>query len=146
MLVCSSELCSPYVFNLEISLSSFLVNDYVHVFIAESTNAADQPVLSETTSVEIEVEVEVEVDTGNDESQVIAPVDHEKERITEKVVVAAENGHVDYGPVENPVDLSQSAAHSASETTTSTLQEDPPKKSFASVVSYCCTFTKFCCG
>ncbi|XP_024018261.1 ras GTPase-activating protein-binding protein 2 [Morus notabilis] len=99
--------------------------------VVESTNAADQPVLSETTSVEIEVEVEVA--TGNDESQVIPPVDHEKERITEKVVVAAENGHVD--PAENSVDLSQSAAHSVSETTTSTLQEDAPKKSFASVVN-----------
>lgn len=133
--------CNHYIFSL------FLVNAYTHILFAESTVAADQPVLSEGTSLEVEVEVEVEVDTGNDESQVIPLVEHEEEIVSENGTIAIENGHAEENNVvENPVDSSQNTAHSVIERAASNVQEDAPKKSFASVVSYCFSITKISWG
>lgn len=133
--------CNHYIFSL------FLVNAYTHILFAESIVAADQPVLSEGTSLEVEVEVEVEVDTGNDESQVIPLVEHEEEIVSENGTIAIENGHAEENNVvENPVDSSQNTAHSVIERAASNVQEDAPKKSFASVVSYCFSITKISWG
>lgn len=135
--------CNHYIF------SFLLVNAYTHIFFAESTVAADQPVLSESTSLEmeVEVEVEVEVDTGNDESQVIPLVEHEEEIVSENGTIAIENGHAEENNVvESPVDSSQDTAHSVIERAASNVQEDAPKKSFASVVSYCSSITKISWG
>lgn len=123
-------------------------------FVAESSNVADQPALSETIPVEVEPS-----NNGNENGEL---VDNQKESVSDKVVVAEEsiqaeqNGHAaETVLAESSVETNQNVAHSIPVTAVSNLQEDAetnqnvarsipvedaPKKSFASVVSYCPSF------
>lgn len=119
---------------------SFWINVYAFLLIAESSIVADQPVLGETTSVEVE-----NSNTGN---QVGELEDNQKQSISDKDGVAEETvqaeqiGHAGNVLAENSVVSNQNVARSITEAAVSNLQEDAPKKSFASVVRYCPSFTE----
>lgn len=85
--------------------------------VTEPAAVADQPVVSQTTSVEVE---NTNGKRGND------VMENVPEPVTKYSVSA-----------DDPIESRRSVAQKETEATASITQNDAPKKSFAAVVGYC---------